>query len=363
MTKARFLACLLVTTWLGCPSGDDDDLPTPVEPAAPAAAVISITPDDPRTADALALSIDTPATDADGDLTTHSVAWFLDGAEQAELADAEEVASDRTAKGQVWRVEVTDGDSGGREATATAEVTVLNTPPSFTTVTILPEDPDTTELLVTDKAGWSDADGDPETYEYVWTVDGVSSGTDGATLEPEASARDQAVEVTVTPVDGEDAGEALTASTTILNSAPTAPSLFVAPTGAIGGEDPLVCTIVAPGTDLDDDALTYVFDWTVDGADYPESGGGWVGPTATNHPGDTVPAQDSAPGEEWTCSAYATDGAANSDVATATLGAGFDQVPDFSLTDVNTASATYNQAVSPRDYLQKVSGWYFGHAT
>ena len=38
-------------------------------------------------------------------------------------------------------------------------------------------------------------------------------------------------------------------------------------------------------------------------------------------------------------------------------------VPDFSLIDVNPASSTHGQPVSPRDYLQQVSGWYFGHAT
>lgn len=38
-------------------------------------------------------------------------------------------------------------------------------------------------------------------------------------------------------------------------------------------------------------------------------------------------------------------------------------VPDFVLTDVNPNSATAGQPVSPRDYLQKVSAWYFGHAT
>ena len=39
------------------------------------------------------------------------------------------------------------------------------------------------------------------------------------------------------------------------------------------------------------------------------------------------------------------------------------QVPDFQLVDVNPNSSTYNQAVSPRDYLGQVSAWYFGHAT
>ncbi|MCB1182822.1 hypothetical protein KDM41_05265 [bacterium] len=38
-------------------------------------------------------------------------------------------------------------------------------------------------------------------------------------------------------------------------------------------------------------------------------------------------------------------------------------LPDFSLLDVNPTSATSAAAVSPRDYLDEVSAWYFGHAT
>jgi hypothetical protein len=38
-------------------------------------------------------------------------------------------------------------------------------------------------------------------------------------------------------------------------------------------------------------------------------------------------------------------------------------VPDFGLLDVNPASATYGQVVSPRDYVGTVSAWYFGHST
>ncbi|NLF68767.1 MAG: hypothetical protein GX575_06885 [Candidatus Anammoximicrobium sp.] len=37
--------------------------------------------------------------------------------------------------------------------------------------------------------------------------------------------------------------------------------------------------------------------------------------------------------------------------------------PDLSLLDVNSASSTYQQAVSPRDYLEQVSGWYFANGT
>ena len=37
--------------------------------------------------------------------------------------------------------------------------------------------------------------------------------------------------------------------------------------------------------------------------------------------------------------------------------------PDFALQDVNDASPTALQDVSPRDHLGRVSAWYFGHAT
>lgn len=39
------------------------------------------------------------------------------------------------------------------------------------------------------------------------------------------------------------------------------------------------------------------------------------------------------------------------------------RMPDFALLDVNSTSETYDQNVSPRDFLQQVSGWYFTYAT
>ena len=37
--------------------------------------------------------------------------------------------------------------------------------------------------------------------------------------------------------------------------------------------------------------------------------------------------------------------------------------PDFLLDDVNPTSSRYGEAVSPRDYIGKVAGFYFTHAT
>jgi hypothetical protein len=38
-------------------------------------------------------------------------------------------------------------------------------------------------------------------------------------------------------------------------------------------------------------------------------------------------------------------------------------MPDFALVDVNPASTRYRTQVSPRDELDRISAWYFGHST
>lgn len=49
-------------------------------------------------------------------------------------------------------------------------------------------------------------------------------------------------------------------------------------------------------------------------------------------------------------------------LSTSPLGEGA-PAPDFELEDVNATSATYGEQVSSSQYLDRVSAWYFGHAT
>jgi hypothetical protein len=51
------------------------------------------------------------------------------------------------------------------------------------------------------------------------------------------------------------------------------------------------------------------------------------------------------------------------DTDTSSTSVGALAVMDFSLPDVNTSSALYGQTISPRDYVQQISGWYFIKAT
>lgn len=103
----------------------------------------------------------------------------------------------------------------------------------------------------------------------------------------------------MTPSDGEATGASASASVTVEadpepNTAPTAPVVAVTPPTPRDA-DALGCEITSPATDADGDALTYVYAWTVDGAD-----AGVAGPT--------VDAAATAVGEVWTCSVRASDG-------------------------------------------------------
>jgi hypothetical protein len=40
-----------------------------------------------------------------------------------------------------------------------------------------------------------------------------------------------------------------------------------------------------------------------------------------------------------------------------------DLVPDFALVDTNSTSTLSGTEVSPRQFMQKVSGWYFTHSS
>lgn len=73
-----------------------------------------------------------------------------------------------------------------------------------------------------------------------------------------------------------------------------------------------------------------------------------------------TPTLDQFGGQQFTV--VATDIVGNTRVQHASVDVG-GLAPDFALLDVNSTSPTYKQPVSPRDYLEQVSGWYFTYAT
>jgi hypothetical protein len=72
----------------------------------------------------------------------------------------------------------------------------------------------------------------------------------------------------------------------------------------------LLCSIDTESTDDDGDAITYTFEWEVDGTSYTDA-------TTTVETGDTVPSSDYSGGETWTCIVTPSDGDDDGDSATA----------------------------------------------
>lgn len=94
----------------------------------------------------------------------------------------------------------------------------------------------------------------------------------------------------------------------------------------------------------------------------PSAGGTTSQAGAAGHGGSTGGA---ATGGDSTSAGGTSAGgtSAGGTSAGGTGGAVAQMVPDFSLVDVNPSSMSSGQPVSPRDYLLRVSAWYFGHST
>lgn len=347
------LVSALAVAVTGCPTdppGGDADPPP----------LVSIEPPNPTTVDALTVTAEPPQ-DARFSWVDWVITWEQDGNRFSEADGDTTVPATATARDQTWTVTLTSSQTG---ETATSDAAVIaNSVPSMTFANIDPVEPRSDEPITVLVGGWLDADADPEGYSFDWLVDGASVGApDTSTLQPGWCAAGQTVSVVVTPTDGIDEGEPVTAAPVpIANGAPLAPTVMIEPAEATDADD-LVC-IVTESFDPDDDATTVTISWAVAGVAYPAGVPGAVGPTTTTISGDTVPSEDTVATQNWVCTAVANDGTYDSPPGTASAYLSAGPVADFALEDVNATSPRFGQVVSPRDYLQKVSGWYFGHAT
>ena len=336
----------------GCPPGSEGSDQNIV--------AVAITPTDPTSSDDL---VATPLDDQGlaTELGSFSVSWQVNGVDAG--ASATTLAAAATTRGESWVAVLSDGTTNF----TSAEVAIGNSPPSVAEVQIEPQSPGSDTEIGALVAGWMDADGDGPGYSFEWMVGGdVLEGQTGTILPAYALSRGDVLSLRVTPYDGFDLGSPVTSSeVTIGNGAPYAPDVALTPTEPQAGIDNLVCTVdTSDIADPDGDACTYEVRWILDGSAWPDPGEtDPTQPTTTTLNGDTVPADQTQDGQNWTCRVVANDGELDGPAGEASVFLSTESVADWSLEDVNATSPTTGQSVSPRDYLQKVSGWYFGHAT
>jgi len=279
--------------------------------AAPTQPGVEISPASPTTLDALTAVITTPSEDPDGPAPTLSWAWLADSVPQPAWTTAL-VPSSATGKNQVWQVQVVASDGETTSPVGSAFVTIANSPPSVSSVSLGPPAPTADTTLSCMPVGLSDADPeDSPDAVYSWDVSGTPWALDQATLEPSWFGQGDVVTCSVTPDDGQDAGAAVSSNAVIIgggNGFPSAPGVMITPVSPTETDD-LLCSVTSPAIDPDGDPVTYTWSWAVDGL--PSS---WVT--------DSIPASVTNLGQAWTCTVTPWDpsGPGTSASATVTIG-------------------------------------------
>ena len=295
-TRGNEVVCT-VTPGDGITTGEPVSGALTIANTAPSIASVAISPGSPTAVDTLTCEA-TGASDPDGDLVTLSYAWDVGGSP----AGTGTTLSGAFAKADEVICTATATDETGASVTSSATVTIGNTAPEVLTVTLGPSEAYTNDTL-TAVATTSDLDGDSVTVSYAWYVDGSLVGATGSTL-PGASYfdKDEAVTVVVTPSDGTDSGDSVASdSITILNTAPSAPSVSIDPAEPSAGVDDIICSIDSGSTDADGDTVSYTITWDVDGTAF-------TGATTTTRTGDTISADETIGDELWTCTVTPNDG-------------------------------------------------------
>gem|GEM_PF-1943019 len=246
------------------------------ENAGPTDPDVEIIPDPAYTGDDLFAVLVSEASDPDGDPIGYTYSWTVDGVGYTE-GSSTTIPSGATVKGQNWCVTVVASDGTSSSGSDTDCVVIQNTPPSIENVEISPDAPSAGDPLSCDYSGFFDADGDPDSSRYSWTINGVSAGT-GSTLSGGYGVGDL-VTCTVTPNDGEDDGLPLSDTVVIGNTAPLLAGVVLGPDPAYT-DDTMVCT---PGSTTDADGTTsfsYVFRWEIDGVTVEGETGATLASTA-----------------------------------------------------------------------------------
>ena len=271
----------------------------PPQNQPPSVSNLVIIPSSPTTTDSLTLTY--TYSDLDGDLESGTtIQWSRESSIIASLDDSTSVSSSFLSKGESWTVTVTpsDGTDFGSPVSSTP-IIVQNTPPVVDSLTISPTDP--TELdNLSISYSFSDADFDSESGTLIqWYLDGSRVSTyDGASSIPNVSTRSGDIwEVRVTPSDGEDSGDVVTASIQIgsSNNPPSIQSLSITPTNPVTTDD-----IQMSYTFFDEDgdfSSSVEIQWKKDGTHISEFDGE-----------STIPSSHTSKGEIWEVSVRASDG-------------------------------------------------------
>jgi hypothetical protein len=266
---------------------------------APGAAGLALCDGPVRAGAAPEVRVASPSADPDGDPVSYRFAWTV-GGKPLSAAAGPRLPASALRKHDVARVTVTPTDGELTGPPVVAECGVENTPPGAPVAVLEPAEPTAASgLAVRIASPAADRDGDPVTYRYAWTRDGLPAGLEGAAAAPGSLRHREVWRVEVIPFDGEEEGERVVLSATVRNTPPPVPEVAIHREGPGVGE-PLACDARAAPRDADGEAIALRYRWLRDGA-----------PVALGDGAAVLPAGVVRRDERWRCEAWASDGAAD----------------------------------------------------
>jgi hypothetical protein len=273
---------------------------------APSAPGVDISPDPAPSGYALTASVVTASVDPEGDAITYRYDWYRDGTLYQSSSNPT-VTSGVTVRDEYWEVSVAPNDGTSDGNPGTAGIVIDNSPPSISSVNITPTTPYADDDLTAVPSGWFDQDGDAETYDYAWYLNGSLVGSETTSVFPQSrTERGDEVQVAVTPYDRFEDGDVVWSPTiTIENSPPSTPTISISP-AAPQPSDSLSCAVSTASTDADGDSISYAYAWYKDGV-------------LTSITSSVVSYTYTAHGEVWTCEVTPDDGYDEGTPATASV--------------------------------------------
>jgi alpha-tubulin suppressor-like RCC1 family protein len=209
-------------------------------------------------------------TDPDDDPLTFGFTWFVNGT-AAIGASGDTLPNTLFARGDTVSVEATpnDGMTTGTPVTSDT-VSVVNAIPTITGVAFTPAELRTASPIQCTPSGWDDGDGDPESYQFLWDVNGGDPGVTDGTLPADQFAKGDVVTCTVTPDDGFDQGTPLsTPPTEVLNSPPVLD--FVELSDTTPSADQTLTLTFGDARDDDGDSIVFRYAWFVNGVEVADT--------------------------------------------------------------------------------------------
>lgn len=278
----------------------DTDTDTAVDDTAvnqpPSAAEIAITPSAPAPGAALTVTVLTPSVDPEGAAVSYRYAWSVDGAARDDLT-TETVGAGATVDGETWAVTVTPTDGALDGEPSTASVVIGNQPPTAPVLRIEPTSPspDDDLVLVFDPAA-SDPNGDTLTQSIRWFVNEAEaiSFADATTIPAMYVDGGDVWRALVSVTDGVNAPVTAETSVTVGNTPPEIETPNITPSSPKDNND---LSVSVRADDADGDELAYTYVWYRDGVEATDVGNS-----------DTVLAEATTVGEEWTVTVTVSDG-------------------------------------------------------